>query len=117
MSLLDLYYILFISLLFLLYTLYNLELSKEYDQYAITSGLLIITEILKRSPLANLLNVNDIIIEVQKTSVKNSSDLNKIVNSIFKKGEKTIQSNILQKLQKIRFILLYNNCNDIFLKD
>ena len=48
----------------------------------------VITEISNRSPLANLLNVNDIIIEVQKTSVKNSSDLNKIVNSILKKVKK-----------------------------
>ena len=47
-----------------------------------------ITEISNRSPLVNLLSVNDIIIEVQKTSVKNSDDLNKIVNGIFKKGEK-----------------------------
>ena len=45
----------------------------------------VITEISNRSPLANLLSVNDIIIEVQKTPVKNSDDLNKIVNGIFQK--------------------------------
>ena len=47
----------------------------------------VITEISNRSPLANLLSVNDIIIEVQKTPVKNSVDLNKMVDGIFKKGD------------------------------
>ena len=49
----------------------------------------VITDISNRSPLANLLSVNDIIIEVQKTPIKVGVDLEKIVNSIFKKGEKT----------------------------
>ncbi len=64
----------------------------------------VITEISNRSPLANLLNVNDIIIEVQKTSVKNSSDLNKIVNSIFKKGEKTLLLTIINNNNRRRYI-------------
>jgi len=64
----------------------------------------VITEILNRSPLANLLNVNDIIIEVQKTSVKNSSDLNKIVNSIFQKGEKTLLLTIINKNNRRRYL-------------
>ena len=64
----------------------------------------VITEILNRSPLVNLLNVNDIIIEVQKTSVKNSSDLNKIVNSIFQKGEKTLLLTIINKNNRRRYL-------------
>ena len=64
----------------------------------------VITEISNRSPLLNLLNVNDIIIEVQKTSVKNSSDLNKIVNSIFKKGEKTLLLTIINKDNRRRYL-------------
>jgi len=64
----------------------------------------VITEILNRSPLVNLLNVNDIIIEVQKTSVKNSSDLNKIVNGIFQKGEKTLLLTIINKNNRRRYI-------------
>ena len=64
----------------------------------------VITEISNRSPLANLLNVNDIIIEVQKTSVKNSSDLNKIVNSIFKKGEKTLLLTIINNNNRRRYL-------------
>ncbi len=64
----------------------------------------VITEISNRSPLANLLNVNDIIIEVQKTSVKNSSDLNKIVDSIFKKGEKTLLLTIINNNNRRRYL-------------
>ena len=37
----------------------------------------VITEISNRSPLANLLSVNDIIIEVQKTPIKSITDLKK----------------------------------------
>ena len=68
-----------------------------------TTGV-VITEILNRSPLMNLLSVNDIIIEVQKTSVKSSSDLNKIVNSIFKKGEKTLLLTIINKDNRRRYL-------------
>ena len=64
----------------------------------------VITEISNRSPLASLLNVNDIIIEVQKTSVKNSSDLNKIVDSIFKKGEKTLLLTIINNNNRRRYL-------------
>ena len=64
----------------------------------------VITEISNRSPLANLLNVNDIIIEVQKTSVKNSSDLNKIVNNIFKKCEKTLLLTIINNNNRRRYL-------------
>ena len=64
----------------------------------------VITEISNRSPLANFLSVNDIIIEVQKTSVKNSTDLNKIVNDIFKKGEKTLLLTIINNKNRRRYI-------------
>ena len=64
----------------------------------------VITEISNRSPLVSLLNVNDIIIEVQKNSVKNSSDLNNIVNSIFKKGEKTLLLTIINNNNRRRYL-------------
>ena len=64
----------------------------------------VITEISNRSPLANLLSVNDIIIEVQKTPVKNSVDLNRIVNGIFKKGEKTLLLTIINNNNRRRYI-------------
>jgi len=64
----------------------------------------VITEISNRSPLANLLSVNDIIIEVQKTPVKNSVDLNKIVDGIFKKGEKTLLLTIIDNNNRRRYL-------------
>ena len=63
-----------------------------------------ITEISNRSPLANLLSVNDIIIEVQKPPVKNSVDLNRIVNGIFKKGEKTLLLTIINNNNRRRYL-------------
>ena len=68
-----------------------------------TTGV-IITDISSRSPLANLLSVNDIIIEIQKTSVKNSSDLKRKVDSIFKKGEKTLLLTIINKDNRRRYL-------------
>ena len=62
----------------------------------------VIVGITNRSPLANLLSVNDIIIEVQKTPVKNSADLNKIVDGIFKKGEKTLLLTIINNNNRRR---------------
>ena len=64
----------------------------------------VITEISNRSPLANLLSVNDIIIEVQKTPLKNSADLNKIVDGIFKKGEKTLLLTIINNNNRRRYL-------------
>ncbi len=64
----------------------------------------VITEISNRSPLANLLSLNDIIIEVQKTPVKNSDDLNRIVNGIFKKGEKTLLLTIINNNNRRRYL-------------
>ena len=68
-----------------------------------TKGVVII-DIANRSPLANLLSINDIIIEVQKTSVKNSSDLNKIVDGIFKEGEKTLLLTIINNNNRRRYL-------------
>ena len=81
----------------------NAEDIKKRNLNKKTKGV-VITEISNRSPLANLLNVNDIIIEVQKTSVKNSSDLNKIVDSIFKKGEKTLLLTIINNNNRRRYL-------------
>ena len=57
-----------------------------------TSGV-IITEISNRSPLNNLLSVNDIIIEVQKSPVKSSSDLKRLVDNFFQKRRKNFTFN------------------------
>ncbi len=64
----------------------------------------VITEISNRSPLNNLLSINDIIIEVQKTPIKSSSDLKRIVNNIFKKGEKTLLLTVINKNNQRRYL-------------
>ncbi len=68
-----------------------------------TTGV-VITEISARSPLTNLLRVNDIIIEVQKTPIKDVSDLKKLVDSIFKKGEKTLLLTVINKNNQRRYL-------------
>ena len=64
----------------------------------------VITDISNRSPLINLLSVNDIIIEVQKTPIKSIADLKKIVKSIFKKGEKTLLLTIINQNNQRRYL-------------
>ena len=68
-----------------------------------TTGVVIVN-IANQSPLANLLQVNDIIIEVQKTQVKNYSDLNRIVEAIFKKGEKTLLLTVINSNNQRRYL-------------
>ena len=63
-----------------------------------------ITNIENKSPLLNTLSINDIIIEIQKTPVKKSSDLKKIVDGIFKKGEKTLLLTIINKNNRRRYL-------------
>ena len=64
----------------------------------------VITDISNRSPLSNLLNVNDIIIEVQKTPFKSIADFKKLVNNIFKKGEKTLLLTIINQNNRRRYL-------------
>ena len=68
-----------------------------------TTGV-VITNIEKNSQLINLLEVNDIILEVQKTSIKKTSDLKNIVDGIFKKGEKTLLLTIINKNNRRRYL-------------
>ncbi len=64
----------------------------------------VIVNISNESSLINLLSINDIIVEVQKTPIKKSSDLNKIVQNIFKKGEKTLLLTIINKNNQRRYL-------------
>ena len=68
-----------------------------------TSGV-VVTEIFSRSPLNNLISINDIIIEVQKTPVKSSSDLKRLVDNIFKKGEKTLLLTVINQNNQRRYL-------------
>ena len=62
-----------------------------------TTGL-VITNIAKDSPVSNL-NINDIIIEVQKKKIKSIQDIDKIIKETLKSNQKTI------------LIAIYNNQN------
>ena len=64
----------------------------------------VITEIFNRSPLTNLLSVNDIIIEVQKSTVKSSADLKRLVDNFFQKGEKTLLITVINKNNQRRYL-------------
>ena len=68
-----------------------------------TSGV-VITEISNRSPLTNLLSVNDIIIEVQKSPVKSTSDLKRLVDNFFQKGQKTLLLTVINKNNQRRYL-------------
>ena len=64
----------------------------------------VITNIENKSPLVSVLSINDIIIEVQKNPVKNSSDLKNIVDGIFKKGEKTLLLTVIDQNNRRRYL-------------
>ena len=64
----------------------------------------VITEISNRSPLFNLLRVNDIIIEVQKSPIKDISDLKRRVDNIFKRGEKTLLLTVINQNNQRRYL-------------
>jgi serine protease Do len=64
----------------------------------------VIVKISNESSLSGLLNVNDIIIEVQKTPIIKSTDLNSVVNQIFKKGEKTLLITVINKDNQRRYL-------------
>jgi len=57
----------------------------------------VIVAISGKSSLAGLLNIDDIIIEVQKTPITKSTDLNNVVNQIFKTGKKTLLITVINK--------------------
>ena len=57
-----------------------------------------------KSSLAGLLNIDDIIIEVQKTPITKSTDLNNVVNQIFKTGKKTLLITVINKDNQRRYL-------------
>ena len=63
----------------------------------------VITEILNKSPLDGLLNVNDIILEVQKKEVAANS-LDNSISNIIKNGEKTLLLTIVNKENQRRYL-------------
>ena len=68
-----------------------------------TKGSLIV-EISKDSPLANSLNINDIIIEVQKKPINQSINLDKIVKDTMKSGEKTLLLTVINSTNRKNYL-------------
>ena len=66
-------------------------------------GGVVVTEISKDSPLARVLSVNNIILEVQKKGV-NSTSFEKSVKEIIQKGEKTLLLTVVNKNNRRRYI-------------
>ena len=68
-----------------------------------TSGL-VITQIDNDSPLANSIELDSIILEAQKKKIKNSDDLNQIVQQVLKSNQKTILLVIYNSQNQRRYI-------------
>ena len=64
----------------------------------------VIMEISNISPLKGLLNINDIIIEAQKTKITKSSDLNNVVNQVKKRGDKNLLLSVIDKNNQSRYL-------------
>ncbi len=64
----------------------------------------VILEISNRSPLIGLLNVNDIILEVQKKPINSSSNLNKMVNEIVKQRNTSLLLTVINSSNQRRYL-------------
>mgnify|MGYP001167074283 FL=1 len=63
-----------------------------------------ITEISSGSPLNGILDLNDIIIEVQKKPITKSQNLNQIINAVIKKGERTLLLTVINSQNRRRYL-------------
>ena len=68
-----------------------------------TSGL-VITQIDSDSPLNNTIELNSIILEAQKKKIRNSNDLNQMVEQVLKSNQKTILLVIYNSQNQRRYI-------------
>ena len=68
-----------------------------------TTGL-VITKIENGSPLANSLEINSIILEAQKKKIRNTNDLNKVVEEVLNSNQKTILLVIYNSQNQRRYI-------------
>ena len=63
----------------------------------------VITEISNRSPISRFVNVKNIILEIQKTPVSSNS-IDSLVETIIKKGEKTLLLTIVNNNNRRRYV-------------
>ena len=64
----------------------------------------VILEISKNSPLSGILNVDDVIIEVQKKPIKDSDNLNEVVKKIIGNGGETLLLTIINSNNQRRYV-------------
>ena len=69
----------------------------------ITKGVVIV-EISSKSPLKGLLNINNIIIEAQRTRINKTSDLRSVVDKVIKKGERNLLLSIIDNNNRRRYL-------------
>ena len=69
----------------------------------------VITSISNKSVLVGMLRNGDIITEVQKNKVLNSKQLNKLIESIYKKGEQTLLLTIINSSNQRRYLGVKTN--------
>jgi serine protease Do len=69
----------------------------------------VISEISNKSPLAGVLQVGDIILEVQKNKVSSAKELNNLIKSIYKKGEQTLLLTIINSNNRRRYLGVKTN--------
>jgi serine protease Do len=65
---------------------------------------LVVTKVGNTSPLLNSIEANSIIVEAQKTRIKNAQDLEKIVKDVLKSNQKTILFAIYNNQNQRRYI-------------
>ena len=64
----------------------------------------VITYISNKSPVAGYLQVGDIILEVQKNKISNPSQLNSLIENVYKEGKQTILLAIINKNNRRRYL-------------
>ena len=69
----------------------------------------VILEISKKSPLAGILKVGDIILEVQKNKILDANELNSLIKNIYKKGEQTLLLTIINSNNQRRYLGVKTN--------
>jgi serine protease Do len=69
----------------------------------------VISQISTTSPLAGILKVGDIILEVQKNKISNAKELNSLIKSIYKKGEQTLLLTIINSNNQRRYLGVKTN--------
>jgi len=69
----------------------------------------VISGISNTSPLAGILQVGDIILEVQKKNISNAKELNNLIKSIYKKGEQTLLLTIINSRNQRRYLGVKTN--------